>query len=786
MKAIPLRTTSILSLGVCIAALFQALDSSAPDAVRPDLGPFRRVSSFPVHLNSSVEETTVAEIITASQDGELLIYTDGVAERVGFVDIADPLRPSPLGTVAVGGEPTSVAVAGGFALAVVNTSPDFSHPSGDLVVIDLESRSVARRIELGGQPDSIAVGPDGRFAAIAIENERDEDVSEGELPQLPGGWLTIVDLEGSVADWKLRRVELTGVCELYPDDPEPEFVDINAENEVVLSLQENNHLVVVRLEDGAILEHFSAGAVDLVQVDTHENDLIELDGHSVQIPREPDSVAWTSTQTFFTADEGDLHGGSRGFTCFHERGFPIYQSGREVEHLAVSLGHYPETRSENKGAEPEGLEFGDFGDRGRFLFVGCERASLVLVYQLPGDDWADSAKPRFVQSLPTGLGPEGLLAIPRRGLFVAASEEDDRANGFRSTVTIYSIDGPANYPTLISDARADGTPIPWGALSGLAAGEGDEIFAVHDDAYRASRIFTLRTDRFPARITSDLAIRDDAGVLRRTLDSLREELPDNGDFDPRDFFNADGTVNLDLEGIAKVADGYWLVSEGAGELNGGISDELGAPFASPNLVLKVDATGNIGRVIQLRMELVVNQAADGFEGVAVDDTHVYVAFQHGWSAAGDAAGETRIARHPLEGAGSWQFVHYPLDAPASPNGGGVGLSELTALGGGAFAVLERDDQAGSDAAIKRIYRFDTGGLEWRSDANPERLDVIEKHLVRDLLTDFAATCGPVPEKLEGLCVRDDGHVWIVNDNDGVDDDSGETQLLDLGALWRDE
>lgn len=786
MKAISLRTTSILSVGVCVAALFQALDSSAPEAVQRDAGPFRRVSSFPVHLNSSVEEETVAEIITASQDGKLLIYTDGVAERVGFIDIADPLRPSPMGTLEVGGEPTSVAVAGGFALAVVNTSPDFAHPSGDLVVIDLDSRTIARRIELGGQPDSIALSPDGRFAAIAIENERDEDLNEGELPQLPAGWLTIVDLEGPVADWKLRRVELTGICELYPDDPEPEFVDINAENEVVLSLQENNHLVVVRLADGAILEHFSAGAVDLVQVDTLENELIELDGHLVQIPREPDSVAWTSTQTFFTADEGDLHGGSRGFTCFHERGFPIYQSGREVEHLAASLGHYPETRSENKGAEPEGLEFGDFGDRGRFLFVGCERASLVLVYELPGDDWTGSGKPRFVQSLPTGVGPEGLLAIPQRGLFVAASEEDRRADGFRSTVTIYSIDGPANYPTLISGSRADGTPIPWGALSGLAAGEGDELFAVHDDAYRASRIFTLRTARFPALITHELALRDDDGVLRRSLDALREELPDNGVFDPRDFFDADGTLNLDLEGIAAVDDGFWLVSEGKGVLMNGVSDELDRPFSAPNLVLKVDSTGNLERVIQLRVELIENQSAGGFEGIAVDDTHVYVCFQNGWSAAGDPAGTTRIGRHPLDGAGSWQFVHYPLEASSAPQNGGVGLSELTALGGGHFAVLERDDRAGAEAAIKRIYRFDVSALEWRTDARPDLLDKIEKQLVRDLLHDFDATGGPVPAKLEGLCMRDDGRFWIVNDNDGVDLNSGETQLLDLGVLLRDE
>jgi phytase-like protein len=781
MKAIPLRTTSILSLGLCAAALVHTFDASGVDDGGAAHGPFRRVSTFPVHLNSSIEEHTVAEIITASADGELLIYTDGVAERMGFIDIADPLRPQPGGVLEVGGEPTSVAVAGGFALAAVNTSPDYVNPSGELVVIDLESRAIARRIDLGGQPDSIAVSPDQRFAAIAIENERDEDLDEGALPQLPAGWLSIVDLGGEVADWTVRRVDLTGLAGVAPSDPEPEFVDINAENEVVISLQENNHLVVVRLEDGAILQHFSAGAVDLVQVDTRVNGRIELDDQLVQVPREPDSVAWASTETFFTADEGDWKGGSRGFTCFHERGFPIHQPGREVEHLVTSLGHYPQLRSDSKGAEPEGLEYGDFGELGRFLFVGCERASLVLVYELPGDDWAGTATPRFVQSLPTGVGPEGLLAIPQRGLFIAASEEDERADQIRSMVTIYSTGGPANYPTVISAARADGTPIPWGALSGLTAGAGGRAFAVHDDFYRTSRIYALDANRVPALIDGEIVLRDDDDVLRKALERLREELADHGEFKPERLFGKQGSLDLDLEGIAAVEDGFWLVSEGAGRLQGAISPEDADAFRSPNLVLKVDLTGNVQRVILLRTELTENQSEAGLEGVAVDGDHVYVAFQRPWSAAGDPDAYTRIGRFPLSGAGSWQFAYYPLD-------GRSGVSELTALGDGGFVVLERDDRAGAAAEVKRLYRFDVGPLEWRSDAQLSKLAVIEKQLLRDVLVegDFAATGGVVPAKLEGLCVLENGHFLLVNDNDGLDRNSGETQLLNLGPLARTE
>ena len=50
---------------------------------------------------------------------------------------------------------------------------------------------------------------------------------------------------------------------------------------------------------------------------------------------------------------------------------------------------------------------------------------------------------------------------------------------------------------------------------------------------------------------------------------------------------------------------------------------------------------------------------------------------------------------------SWGFVHYPLETPAGE--GWVGLSEITALGGDRFALIERDNQPGAAAAIKKRH-----------------------------------------------------------------------------------
>ncbi|MGH8567122.1 MAG: hypothetical protein ACREXU_03675 [Gammaproteobacteria bacterium] len=455
---------------------------------------FQRIATFPVFLNTDEDAQTGAEIVSASEDGRLLIYTDSQSERLGFVDIAEPGAPKPQGVLAMSGEPTSVAVSGPYALAVVDTSPSFSAPSGELVVVNLTTRDIVRRIDLGGQPDSIAVSPDRRYAAITIENERDEEAGDGRPPQSPPGFVVIVDLEGPPADWGTRKVDLVGIPGLFPDDPEPEFVDINDRNVAAVTLQENNHVVLIDLPTARIRRHWDAGTVDLRQVDVLENDLIELDGELNEVPREPDGVAWISPFRLATADEGDLDGGSRGFTIFDRKGEVRFAAGNALEHRVTRIGHFPEDRSENKGNEAEGMEYGQYG-HDRFLFVASERSSVITVYQII------LGRPRLVQVLPAGVAPEGVLAIPSRGLLVVASEVDDAEVNIRSTITIYALEsGPPRYPTIRSANRADGLPIPWGALSALAADRWDphrSIPAMTASIARAASSLWISGDRRP-------------------------------------------------------------------------------------------------------------------------------------------------------------------------------------------------------------------------------------------------------------------------------------------------
>jgi DNA-binding beta-propeller fold protein YncE len=104
---------------------------------------FNRVATFDV-------PGMVAEIVASTPDGELLIYTDSTAQAVGFVTVTDPKHPTSAGSLAMPGEPTSVAVTpdGAWALVAIHAATQ-----NVLVVVALTTRTISATIPLGGQPD---------------------------------------------------------------------------------------------------------------------------------------------------------------------------------------------------------------------------------------------------------------------------------------------------------------------------------------------------------------------------------------------------------------------------------------------------------------------------------------------------------------------------------------------------------------------------------------------------------------------------------------------------------
>ena len=422
---------ALLAAGLTSGCTSGELGNSLTPQTTAEPKTFTKIGELSVAANGVSE---AAEILAASTDERTLLFTDSPAGKLGFVDVSDASAPTAQDVLALDGEPTSVAVQEGYALVAVNTSESFVDPSGHLAVVDVNARHIDARCDIGGQPDSVAVSPDGAYLAVAIENERDEDLNDGALPQRPAGYLAIFDLgeDGAPTNCDhVRVVGLTGLAEVGGDDPEPEYVSINDDNLVAVTLQENNHIVIVDLATGDFASHFSAGSVDLENVDLTDDDQVSLTESATDVPREPDAVAWLDKDRLVTANEGDLDGGGRSVTIFDTSGNVIWDSGSETEQRAAQAGVYPDDRSPKKGTEPETVAFADYDGSG-MMFVALERANSLLVYEV------NDGRPTFHQLLATGVGPEGVLPLPGRDLVLVANEADPE-EGLPSTIDMFAI-----------------------------------------------------------------------------------------------------------------------------------------------------------------------------------------------------------------------------------------------------------------------------------------------------------------------------------------------------------
>jgi len=743
---------------------------------------FERVATFPNYRgHADPSKETVAEIIAATPSGETVLQTDGERELVRTLSIKDPTNPRHLGAVELGGEPTSVTVRSAEqAVVSVDTSDSFTDPSGKLVILDITNPAeprVSKRLDLSGQPDAVDIGSKGRYTAVAIENERNEEVcvggerhggevpeddtqaikacrqsggNPGGLPQTslgnPPGHLAIYDHRRE----RMARVDLTGLAGHAPGDPEPEFVAINEAGEAMVTLQENNHMAVVDVASAAVIDDFPAGRVSLSGVDATTDGRLALDDRLRNAPREPDSVAWLEgvgggASLLATANEGDLRGGSRGFSLFNAEGEVVFDSGNAFEQLAVRHGHFPERRAGAKGTEPEGIGYSAYGED-EYLFVASERGGFIAVYELWG------TQPRFVQLLPGPLEPEHVLPLPERNLLVVSGEEDDPPLGVRSTTMVYRLgDSAPAYPQLVSANDGNGRPLPWAALSGMAGlrdGRGT-VLAVPDSFVQPGQIVTIDSSERPAVVTDRQPV-------------------------------GNGERDLDIEGIAPAPDGTrWLASEG------------GQPGDIPNELLQVSPDGTVEATAKLPPSIrhcreASNRTShldNGFEGLAIQQHNegyrVLVAQQLPWtytsdrcSDRDDARGMTRLWRYNPANQ-RWDSITYEL--PTTPeNASWVGLSEIRRAPDGAYLLIERDNRTGEYAEIKHLVRVPASALR------NGRVKASETTRV-DLIPHMAATEGWISDKPEGLAIDADGTVYLSNDNDGLDDWSGETLFQRLGA-----
>lgn len=130
--------------------------------------------------------------------------------------------------------------------------------------------------------------------------------------------------------------------------------------------------------------------------------------------------------------------GSRSFTIWDENGNIVFDSGEtdatDLTQITVNAGTYPDSRSDDKGAEPESVEVGTFNGK-TYAFVGLERSGGIGMF-----DITDPNGVFFVDYVTeTGVSPEGLDFFVYNGdAYLAVAYEGSEDPG-QSDIEIYRI-----------------------------------------------------------------------------------------------------------------------------------------------------------------------------------------------------------------------------------------------------------------------------------------------------------------------------------------------------------
>jgi len=150
--------------------------------------------------------------------------------------------------------------------------------------------------------------------------------------------------------------------------------------------------------------------------------------------------------------------GGRSFSIRDANGNLVFDSGNQLELAVHAAGLYVDTRSDDKGVEPEGVAL--FTLNGRTLaFIGLERTtrSVVAVY-----DITDPVNASFLQLITSAdsnvLRPEGLTAFESDGrYFLAVAHESTADNivdgGLSNRTVLYEITPvpePATYALMLA------------------------------------------------------------------------------------------------------------------------------------------------------------------------------------------------------------------------------------------------------------------------------------------------------------------------------------------------
>ncbi|MBW4654304.1 MAG: hypothetical protein KME20_14910 [Kaiparowitsia implicata GSE-PSE-MK54-09C] len=440
----------------------------------------------PIRIQGEVVDTLTdlggAEMLTVSRDGQFTVVAG--ADVVTVVQIGDrtldlinsfELTPDLLPEGSTSAEFTGLAISpdGSYVLVAVRdndeaNSATFDEVPGKVIAFSVPDLEVLGQTAVGRGPDSVAIAPNGLFAAVANEDEENEE----DLTNLENrpGTVSIIDLRRGPS--RLSQFELPLPQEnipFFPHDPQPETVRIAADSSFILvTLQENNAVARIdvprRLPFRMRARNFQVQNFDMgirtgfgLTRDRVGEGLCRSSSYdlsqrqSYTSAREPDGLAISPDLSFFvTADEDNLTAvneqsynsvllsphGTRSISAYDATtGALLSDSGDTIEDSILALG-LPQ-RCNSKGPEPEVVSIAEIEGR-TLAAVAIERSDAITIH--------DVTDPSNITLLDTvilddtvvradiaaELEPEGIEFVPGGNKIVVSNPEN-------STITLVNL-----------------------------------------------------------------------------------------------------------------------------------------------------------------------------------------------------------------------------------------------------------------------------------------------------------------------------------------------------------
>ena len=387
------------------------------------------VENSPIDAVGSLDAVGSANSVATSEELVAVALEATVAQDPGLVGFYDPETLEFLGTAPVGPLPDKVtSTPDGKRVLVANEGEPTENyaydPQGSVSIVDLSEGVDDATVDTAGfqrfngredqlrrqgirifgpnasasqdfEPEYVTISDDSRTAWVSLQENNaiaEIDIRQARVTRLlPLGFknfsLVGNELDASNEDGgvNIRNWPINGI--LQPD--------------AIGAYSPNGQTYIVTANEGDSRDYDSFSEeveVSELRLDPDAFDFGQIEGiDSVEELQAPENLGNKNATTTLGDIDGDglyeelyVFGG-RSFSIFTTNGKLVFDSGSDFEDITAerfgedfnndNTQNTGDSRSDNKGPEPEGLALGQVGDR-HYAFIGLERVGGVMVYDI--------------------------------------------------------------------------------------------------------------------------------------------------------------------------------------------------------------------------------------------------------------------------------------------------------------------------------------------------------------------------------------------------------------------